>query len=181
MTGAERYLLRPASRGVRRFVSRHRGRSSERVRPGWTEELANVKSVLASLAFGSFLDVACGTGFFTASLRGNVIGLDQSASMLAVARSSSAARDVRSRRCTRTSIPVGSQFDCFDQSATFTGIWTCPLAAHSLAEARRVSKSMLIFDAAKREDVPAGRISAARAQRRIAPRGLQTLLHAGSA
>jgi SAM-dependent methyltransferase len=51
------------------------GLFEQRVRPGWTEELAALKAALAALSFGTVLDVACGTGFLTASLGGNVIGL----------------------------------------------------------------------------------------------------------
>jgi demethylmenaquinone methyltransferase/2-methoxy-6-polyprenyl-1,4-benzoquinol methylase len=62
------------------------GLFAQRVRPGWPEELATLRTVLASLRFSSFLDVACGTGLLTESLRGSIVGLDQSGSMLEVAR-----------------------------------------------------------------------------------------------
>ena len=63
------------------------GLFAERDRPGWAEELAALKAVIRPLSFGSILDVACGTGFLTECLRGRVTGLDQSAAMLATARS----------------------------------------------------------------------------------------------
>jgi len=124
-----------------------------RVRPGWKEELATLRAALASLRFGSFLDVACGTGFLTESLRGSVAGLDQSASMLAVARSR-----IPSGRFVRgdaLQIPFRSkQFDCL-VTGHFYGHLDGTARRLFLDEARRVSKSMLIIDAAQRDDVPA--------------------------
>ena len=128
------------------------GLFAQRVRPGWPEELAALKAVLASLRFDSFLDVACGTGYLTECLRGSVIGLDQSASMLAVAR----------RRLPRAAfirgdalqIPFRSQeFDCL-VAAHFYGHLDQQARRMFLDEARRVSRSMLVIDAAQRDDVP---------------------------
>jgi ubiquinone/menaquinone biosynthesis C-methylase UbiE len=53
---------------------------------GFEEELAEVEAVIAALPPGPVLDVACGTGFLTRHLRGSVVALDQSESMLAIAR-----------------------------------------------------------------------------------------------
>jgi ubiquinone/menaquinone biosynthesis C-methylase UbiE len=128
------------------------GLFAQRVRPGWPEELAALKAVLASLRFDSFMDVACGTGYLTECLRGSVIGLDQSASMLAVAR----------RRLPRAAfirgdalqIPFRSQeFDCL-VAAHFYGHLDQQARRMFLDEARRVSRSMLVIDAAQRDDVP---------------------------
>jgi len=128
------------------------GLYAPRVRPGWAEELAALQATLGSLRFGSFLDVACGTGFLTASLHGRVAGLDQSASMLAVARSRiPGAFFVRGDAL---AMPFRSaQFDCL-VAGHFYGHLDVPARGIFLAEARRVSKSMLVFDAAQRGDVP---------------------------
>ncbi len=108
MTETERAYYDRRAAGVRRLVPWHGTvRSSESV-PVGREELAVLKAVLASLRFDSFLDVACGTGFLTESLHGNVTGLDQSASMLAVARSRLPRRMLCSRRCPGNAVPVGS-------------------------------------------------------------------------
>jgi ubiquinone/menaquinone biosynthesis C-methylase UbiE len=63
-----------------------RGLFAARERPGWEEELAQVGDLLASLPPKRTLDVACGTGFVTRHLHGDVVGLDQSARMLDEAR-----------------------------------------------------------------------------------------------
>ena len=128
------------------------GLFEQRVRPGWTEELAALRAVIAALSLGSVLDVACGTGFLTASLRGNVTGLDQSASMLAVA----CQRVPRGAflRGDALQLPFRSQqFDCL-MTAHFYGHLDQPARRRFLFEARRVSKSMVLIDAAKRGDVP---------------------------
>ena len=61
------------------------GRFAVRDRPGWDEELAALAATIEALPPKCTLDVACGTGFLTQHLRGDVTGLDQSAQMLAIA------------------------------------------------------------------------------------------------
>ena len=56
-----------------------------RERPGWHEDVAALQSALAALPPARTLDVACGTGFLTRCLPGELTGLDQSAAMLDVA------------------------------------------------------------------------------------------------
>src|SRR5207247_10733719 len=63
-----------------------RGRFAERDRPDWDEEVDVLAELIAALPPARTLDVACGTGFLTRHLRGDVVGLDQSERMLAVAR-----------------------------------------------------------------------------------------------
>ena len=129
------------------------GQFARRSRPGWAEELTALKAVLAALPLGSFLDVACGTGFLAASLPGRVTGLDQSMAMLSIAQ---------------RAIPLGAfvQGDAmqlpfrprqFDSLVTghFYGHLDEGARRRFLDEARRVSKSILVIDAAKRDDVPA--------------------------
>jgi ubiquinone/menaquinone biosynthesis C-methylase UbiE len=128
------------------------GQFQRRFRPGWAEELAMLKAALESLRFGSFLDVACGTGFLTDSLHGNVIGLDQSASMLAIARARLPGASFV--RADALQLPFPSmQFDRL-VAAHFYGHLDERARQIFLAEARRVSKSILIIDAAKRDEVP---------------------------
>jgi ubiquinone/menaquinone biosynthesis C-methylase UbiE len=63
-----------------------RGLYADRDRPGWDEERAELEHVVASLPPVRTLDIACGTGFLTRHLPGDVVGLDQSAAMLEIAR-----------------------------------------------------------------------------------------------
>ena len=58
-----------------------------RERPGWREDVAALEAALGALPPARTLDVACGTGFLTRHLPGELTGLDQSASMLAIAAS----------------------------------------------------------------------------------------------
>jgi ubiquinone/menaquinone biosynthesis C-methylase UbiE len=128
------------------------GLFAARSRPGWAEELRELQTVLAALPFGSFLDVACGTGFLTRNLHGGVTGLDQSAEMLAVAR----ARLPRASfvRGDGLALPFRSQqFDCL-VTGHFFGHLEAAAARLFLAEARRVAHSIVIVDAAKRDEVP---------------------------
>src|SRR5919109_3440104 len=65
---------------------RGEGLFADRDRPGWDEEVDVLAELVAGLPPARTLDVACGTGFLTRHLRGDVVGLDQSERMLAVAR-----------------------------------------------------------------------------------------------
>lgn len=53
--------------------------------PDWDAERTELEGWIAELPPAHTLDVACGTGFMTRHLRGEVVGLDQSTSMLEVA------------------------------------------------------------------------------------------------
>ncbi len=129
------------------------GLFAQRDRPGWAEELAALKAVIASLSFTSILDVACGTGFLTECLRGRVTGLDQSAAMLAIARS----------RVRHGEFVQGDALRLPFRSGQFAGLVAAHFYGHLdettrqvfLNEARRVSDSILTIDAAAREGIPA--------------------------
>ncbi|MGH3097026.1 MAG: methyltransferase domain-containing protein, partial [Streptosporangiales bacterium] len=62
------------------------GHFAVRDRPGWRQEVDRLVALLADLPQARTLDVACGTGYLTRHLRGTVVGLDQSPSMVAIAR-----------------------------------------------------------------------------------------------
>lgn len=53
---------------------------------GFREELGEVARLLEELPPARVLDAGCGTGFLTRHLRGEVVGLDQSESVLEIAR-----------------------------------------------------------------------------------------------
>ena len=124
----------------------------QRIRAGWAEELAVLRGIVASLRFNSILDVACGTGFLAASLDGRVTGLDQSASMLAIARTR--VPDGKFVQGDALRLPFRSrQFDAL-MAGHFYGHLDATAQRSFLTEARRVSTSVLIIDAAARDDVP---------------------------
>jgi ubiquinone/menaquinone biosynthesis C-methylase UbiE len=56
-----------------------------RDRPGWEADREALIAVLAALSPARTLDVACGTGYLTRHLPGQVTGLDQSEAMIAIA------------------------------------------------------------------------------------------------
>lgn len=65
---------------------RGEGVFATRERPGWHQEVGRVEGTLARLTPKRTLDVACGTGFLTRHLRGEITALDQSERMLAITR-----------------------------------------------------------------------------------------------
>src|SRR5204863_154340 len=73
------------------------GKFVERKRPGWREAVDALVATLARLPPGRTLDVACGTGFLTQHLPGQIVGLDQSETMLEISRGRLPAR-VHARR-----------------------------------------------------------------------------------
>jgi ubiquinone/menaquinone biosynthesis C-methylase UbiE len=63
-----------------------RGLYAQNVHPGWADERDRALEAVGALPPTRTLDVACGTGFVTRLLCGNVVGLDQSEAMLQLAR-----------------------------------------------------------------------------------------------
>ncbi|MDP9067984.1 MAG: class I SAM-dependent methyltransferase [Actinomycetota bacterium] len=92
------------------------------------------------------LDVACGTGFLTRHLPGAVVALDHSETMLGLARTK--ARNCSFLRADALRLPFKD--GSFDRvfSANFYGHLQQSEAAQFLSEARRVSKELVIVDAA---------------------------------
>ncbi|MBA2536894.1 MAG: methyltransferase domain-containing protein [Actinobacteria bacterium] len=125
----------------------------ERDRPGWHDEVGELERVLSALPAGRILDVACGTGFLTQHLPGDVTGLDQSAAMLGVARS----------RCPEVRFVQGDAlalpFDDRSFDLVFTGHFYGHLRETDrerfLTEARRVAPVLVVADSAYRHGVAA--------------------------
>jgi ubiquinone/menaquinone biosynthesis C-methylase UbiE len=119
-----------------------RGLYEDRERPGWEEEIDRLAAAIASLPPLRTLDVACGTGFLTRHLRGEVVGLDASGQMLVEARKRvSGASFVQGDAL---SLPfAGGAFD-----RIFTSYFYCHLRpeerARFLAEARRVAPELVV-------------------------------------
>ena len=127
------------------------GLFAERDRPGWDDEVTALHAALTALEPARTLDVACGTGFLTRHLRGEIVGLDQSESMLAEAqRQAPAATFVHGDAL---ALPFGD--GAFDRVFTghFYGHLDEPERGRFLAEARRVAPELVVVDSALREDV----------------------------
>jgi ubiquinone/menaquinone biosynthesis C-methylase UbiE len=128
-----------------------RGLYAERVRPGWAEELDELRAVIAALRPARTLDIACGTGFLTRHLRGEVVGLDQSETMLEVAREQ--APDATFVQGDALDLP----FDDGEFERLFTSYFYChleePERVRFLAKARRVAGELVIVGSLLRDEV----------------------------
>lgn len=126
------------------------GRFEERDRPGWHDELGAVVRLLGSLSAARTLDVACGTGFITRHLLGEVVALDGSEAMLRLASSRVAGPSVRADGLT---LPF--------RDGSFERVFTGHFYGHLpsgdrerfVREMRRVATELVVLDAALRDDV----------------------------
>jgi ubiquinone/menaquinone biosynthesis C-methylase UbiE len=115
-------------------------------RPAWNEMRDALAEALRSLPPARTLDVACGTGYATRWLPGEITGLDQSARMLELA----------SRRLPAARFVRGDAFDLPFPDDSFERVTTMSFYGHLeggdrdrfLAEARRVGKELVVVDAA---------------------------------
>jgi SAM-dependent methyltransferase len=127
------------------------GLFAKRDRPGWDEEVERLVATIEALAPARTLDVACGTGFLTRHLRGDVVAVDQSPSMVEVAT----ARLPRVRVVEGDAVPLA--FADGEFGRVFTSHFYGHLLADErelfLAEARRVGSELVIADAALRDGV----------------------------
>ena len=127
------------------------GRFAERDRPGWEDEVQGLRRALESLPPARTLDVACGTGFLTRHLPGEVVGLDQSSSMLEEAR----------RQAPQATFLEGDALTLPFEDGTFDRVFTAHFYGHLehdererfLSEASRVAKELVVADSALRPDV----------------------------
>jgi len=123
------------------------GLFAERDRSGWDEEVDELSHVVAALPAARTLDVACGTGFLTRHLQGDVVGLDQSESMLEAAR----------RRVPGATFLRGDALTLPVPSETFDRVFTAHFYGHLesadrerfLAEARRVAPELVVVDSSR--------------------------------
>jgi ubiquinone/menaquinone biosynthesis C-methylase UbiE len=120
-------------------------------RPGWHEETERLESLVSSLPPARTLDVACGTGFLTRHLRGDVTGIDQSEEMVAIART----------RCPNATFVVGDALSLPFGDGSFDRVLTAHFYGHLseedrerfLADARRVAREVVVIDSALRSGV----------------------------
>ena len=126
------------------------GLFAQRDRPGWHEDVAALQSALAGLAPARTLDVACGTGFLSQHLPGELTGLDQSAAML----------DVAAARLPGATFLQGDALEppfgrgAFERvhAAHFYGHLLPEQRAAFLAAAERLAGELVIVDSALRPD-----------------------------
>jgi ubiquinone/menaquinone biosynthesis C-methylase UbiE len=127
------------------------GLHAGRVRPGWSEEVETLTRTLAALPPLRTLDVACGTGFLTRHLPGEVVGLDQSESMLEIARRQAPSAELVCGDALALPFPDGSF------GRVFTGHFYGHLEEDErlafVGEARRVAGEVVVVDSALREEV----------------------------
>jgi ubiquinone/menaquinone biosynthesis C-methylase UbiE len=122
-----------------------------RDRPGWEEDVAALRSVVAAIPPARTLDVACGTGFLTQHLQGEVVGLDASEGMIEIARA----------RMPGSEFVVGDALSLPFADGSFDRVFTGHFYDHLqpgererfLAEARRVAGELVVADSALREGV----------------------------
>jgi demethylmenaquinone methyltransferase/2-methoxy-6-polyprenyl-1,4-benzoquinol methylase len=127
------------------------GLFADRHRLGWHAERERLQDVLAALPPARTLDVACGTGWMTQHLRGDIVGLDASESMLEIAR----------ERVPHGEFVVGDALSLpfedlsFDRVVTghFYGHLEDPERSRFVAEARRVARELVVVDSALHDGV----------------------------
>ena len=120
----------------------------ERDRPGWQQEVEQLIDVVRALPPARVLDVACGSGFLTEHLRGEIVGLDQSANMVELA----------ARRLPLAHVIVGEAVPLPFADGEFDRVFTSHFYGHLLPaereafliEARRVGHQLVIVDSAIR-------------------------------
>jgi ubiquinone/menaquinone biosynthesis C-methylase UbiE len=124
-----------------------------RDRPGWEAEIEALRRTLEALSPAKTLDVACGTGFLTRHLPGEIVGLDQSESMLEEAR----------RQAPNATYVRGDALSLPFEDGSFERIFIGHFYGHLeeperetfLREARRLAPELVIVDSAIQPDVPA--------------------------
>ena len=127
------------------------GRFAGRQRPAWWEETEALTRTLQALPPARTLDVACGTGFLTQHLRGEITGLDQSTSMLELAR----AKVPEGRFVQGDALELPFADGSFERLLTsfFYGHLEEDARDAFLREARRVAGELVVVDSALHDEV----------------------------
>jgi len=124
-------------------------------REGWSEELSEAVATVNALPPARTLDLACGTGYITQRLTGDVVGLDQSERMLAIAR----------ERVPDATFVRGDALELPFEDAAFERVFAsyfyCHLepddAARFRDEARRVARELVVMGSRWNGDERKGR------------------------
>lgn len=126
------------------------GRFAELERPGWDRAVHELERTIAQLPPARTLDVACGTGFLTRHLCGEVTALDQSAKMVEITRS----------RMPQATVIEGDALSIPSADGAFDRVLTAHFYGHLqpherqafLREARRLAPELVAVDSAVRPD-----------------------------
>jgi ubiquinone/menaquinone biosynthesis C-methylase UbiE len=120
------------------------GKWEDRDRPDWEAELDGLRQALGALPPARTLDVACGTGFLTRHLPGEIVGLDQSESMLSEARRQAPNAEYLRADALELPFPDGS----FDRvfTAHFYGHLEPAERERFLKETRRIARELVVVD-----------------------------------
>ena len=115
---------------------------------GFLAERVLLERAISELPPARTLDVACGTGFLTRHLPGEIVGLDQSTAMLEIAARQAPNAEYVLGDAFSLPFPDGS----FDRvfAGHFYGHLEPPERAAFFAETRRVAPSLVVADAARR-------------------------------
>jgi ubiquinone/menaquinone biosynthesis C-methylase UbiE len=129
------------------------GLFADRHRPAWHEERGRLEQAVAELPPVRTLDVACGTGWLTQHLRGEIVGLDASEAMLEIARD----RVPQGEFVAGDALDLPFADDSFDRVLTghFYGHLEEEERTRFLAEARRVADELVVVDSALHDGVEA--------------------------
>jgi ubiquinone/menaquinone biosynthesis C-methylase UbiE len=126
------------------------GLFERRERPEWDEAVRALERARAPKHPAPTLDVACGTGFLTRHLPGEITALDQSEQMLEIAR----------ERVPDATLVQGDALELPFEDSSFERVFVGHFYGHLerderlafLAEARRVAPELVVVDSAVRPD-----------------------------
>jgi demethylmenaquinone methyltransferase/2-methoxy-6-polyprenyl-1,4-benzoquinol methylase len=126
------------------------GLFERRARPEWEEAVRALEHAISRLPAARTLDVACGTGFLTRHLPGEVTAFDQSERMLEITR----------ERVPEATLVQGDALELPFEDSSFERVFTGHFYGHLeeaerlsfLAEARRVAPELILVDSAVRPD-----------------------------
>ncbi len=124
------------------------GRSAE-PRPGFDEDREAIIGILQALPPARTLDIACGTGFMTQHLPGEVVGIDRSEEMLAIARER--LPDTTFVAGDALNLPFGD--NAFERAFVCVTYGVLPASKQRrlLQEAFRVAQELILVEATIRE------------------------------
>ncbi len=108
-------------------------------------ERETVERFVASLPPARVLDIGCGTGFLTQFLRGSVVGVDQSADVLGLARAHVPGAELVCAEVPPLPFADGS-FDLAFSSNVYSHIDTAAARAEFVAEALRVACALVVLE-----------------------------------